>query len=243
MQKTNPRSSGAAAKSVLQRILRIDWSQRNKRANESSYALIVKVNHSSVGLSKDVRLELFLKDRFHPLLQALLVHLRRSRQTPLQFGIDSERIVGAALQEFFAGVADSDSHQWQDWHFATAALDELVAQCLRPQCGGHREGALISCGFPDPHSGFEMGLLASAAMTRECGAPTAEATPHSLVLWLERFYTLMSDVQPRAIDIVELRVEGFEDRDIAERLELGVRLVKQVVQDMRVHWGRVTGKE
>ena len=155
------------------------------------------------------------------LLRALLAQLRRSRQTPLQFGIDSEGIVAAALKQFFASAAGNDLRPCQDWQFATAVLDELVAQFLQPGCRS---------------------LLTSAPTTRGCDAQTEDiASPRPLAIWLERFYTVMTEVQPRALDIAALRVEGLEDRDIAERLELGLRLVKRIVQDMRSQWTVAVG--
>jgi hypothetical protein len=199
------------------------------KARRGGLAIINNVNYAPERRSRDVWLKLKVKEKWYPLLQALLIQLRRSRQTPLQFGIDSEGIADAALLEFFDGV-QGDSRQRLDWQLATGALDGLVAQCLQLECSSPGEEALISSGFPNPHSRCEMSALA------------LDATPHPLVLWLERFYTVMSEVHPQAIDIVGLRVEGFEDRDIAKRLELGLRLVKGIVRDMHVNWG-VSGKE
>ncbi|MCI0626862.1 MAG: hypothetical protein L0387_35315 [Acidobacteria bacterium] len=190
------------------------------------------------------RLELSLKEKLYPLLQALLAQLRRSRETPLQFGIDSEGIVTAAMKDFLAGVTDEQPGQWRDWQLVTVALDELIAQFLEPHCSSRREEAHLQFGIRNSEFGIDWGLLRSVAPIEWRGTRTTNtASPHALVVWLERFYTVVREVQPRAIDIVGLRVEGFQDRDIAERLGLSLRLVKRIVQDMRVNWERVTSKE
>jgi hypothetical protein len=176
------------------------------------------------------------------LLQALLAQLRRARETPLQFGIDSEGIVDAALKDYFSGARGSSP--WRDWQVQTAMLDTLVAQFLQPEWSSRREEAHSRFGMRQEESGVDQSLVPSAASVQERGIEITDAVAsHPLAVWLDRFYRVMTGVQPRAIDIVTLRVEGFQDRDIAERLELGLRLVRRIIQDMRVHWERVTGKE
>jgi hypothetical protein len=160
-----------------------------------------------------------------PLLQAMLVHLRRSRDTPLQFGIDAEGIVGAALNDFLAGLRQGDMDRWQDWRRVTQGLDASVRQ------------ALASERPASPQAGHNPARATPS--NREEGAPTLPP----LVAWLERFYAVLHEVHPRAMEIVALRVEGFQDRDIAERLGMGLRLVRRIVEDMQTNWAQTTRKE
>lgn len=49
---------------------------------------------------------------------------------------------------------------------------------------------------------------------------------------LERLWERAREVDPDALEIVRLRHEGFPDRDIAERLGLGLRLVRRIAADV-----------
>jgi hypothetical protein len=169
-----------------------------------------------------VQSESNLEVELHPLLQALLAHVRRARQTPLQFGIDSEGIVAAALKDL--GSSEGRSGPWEDGPIVTAALNKLVDRFLQNE----------------PMSSVTEGRSPrlKPSTRRDSGDTNAS---HPLANWLDCLYTTMSDVQPRAIEILGLRVEGFQDRDIAERLGLGLRLVKHIIEDMRVHWSVAVG--
>lgn len=129
------------------------------------------------------------------LLQRMLSCLRRSRDTLLQFEIDSKGIVATASADFSPGLA-SDAAQ------AAASLNALIAQFLD------------SDGVGD--------------------SPAAEVA--SLAAWLDHFYKTMRAVHPSAIDIIALRVEGFEPREIAGRLRLGLRQVQSIMREMRTSW-------
>jgi hypothetical protein len=137
-----------------------------------------------------------LREKWLPLLQRLLACLRRSRETPLQFEIDSASIVSAAL-------ADHPSVRSSDAGDAIAALNQLVA-----------------------------GLLADD----ELPVLRSHGRNVSLARWVDEFYRGMRSVHALAIDIIALRVEGFEPRDIAEKLGLGLRQVRSILREMRTSW-------
>ena len=181
------------------------------------------------------RAQLNTEQSLQPLLEALLGELRRARETPLQFGIDSEGIVSAALKTFLAGDADNGLAARDDWPSATMALDRLVARLLHPQADCESD-ALI-------YSTSEGRALDRVAGSNRPDSPAAKATTHPLAAWLERFYTIMTEVQPRAVEIVMLRVNGFNARDVAERLGLGLRMVQRITDDMRTNWKRATGEQ
>ena len=147
-----------------------------------------------------------------PLLGVLLSQLRRARETPLQFGIDSEGIVERALQEILP-TATAPALRC-DGSEVTAQLDELVLELLQPCDGGDRQ-----------------------IRTPAQRAPALmDATVHPLVPWLERLHAVLSNVQVQAVEIVALRLEGFEDRAIAHRLELGLALLRRISADARKEW-------
>ncbi len=73
----------------------------------------------------------------------------------------------------------------------------------------------------------ELDALASEIL----GVPwTAGAS--SVEAWMERFYLDARTVDPQALEIVGQRFDGFDDREIAERLSLGPRLVRRIIKDI-----------
>lgn len=79
---------------------------------------------------------------------------------------------------------------------------------------------------------------ALAVLARAAGAPagsridgTAIGGPE-LGPRLERLWERARGVDPDALEIVRLRHEGFSDRDIADRLGLGLRLVRRIAADV-----------
>jgi hypothetical protein len=183
------------------------------------------------------RPELSLEEKLHPLLQALLAQLRRSRETPLQFGIDSEGIASVALKDCLAGVTDEPPGQWRDWQLVTVALDRLVARSLQQSLAAHPPAPFLPrlarnergasrgegqsnlaraesqpSGPPHPSPLLppteEREKLQPSCKDgaddrgREAAFSSGASTPHPLAVWLERFYTVVREVQPRAIDIV-----------------------------------------
>ncbi len=186
----------------------------------------------------DARDEPLPAEKFLPLLQAVLARVRRARDTPLQFGIDSEEIVSAALREFHDGLAGAQLVRWQDWLSVKKGFHQLVTRSLQAE-RAEPEAAepLPAASQSPPENGAVKVATADDLDSFEKNAA------HPLADWLDQFHTVMSEIQPRAIEIVTLRVEGFQDRDIAERLGLGLRLVRRIVRDLRASWEAVTGRE
>lgn len=161
------------------------------------------------------------------LLGVLLGRLRGARETPLQFGIDSEGIVSATLKD--RRVADMQFDSCANGSFVTTRLDELITELLQPQRGSGRKNEVPM------HSA----LSASLAMPGQLATPTMRVTSsHPLVHWLERVHTVLSNAQPRVVEIIAMRLEGFGDRDIAERLGMGLRLLRRIVADAQADWQR-----
>jgi hypothetical protein len=58
--------------------------------------------------------------------------------------------------------------------------------------------------------------------------------PHPLATWLDALYETARHTHPRAIDVLALRVEGWDDREIARKLGLGLRLTVRIRIDLVV---------
>jgi hypothetical protein len=71
--------------------------------------------------------------------------------------------------------------------------------------------------------------------------PAADSTPDAprcsplvcLVDWFDKFCRSLPAIHPTAIEMVRMRVDGYSARDIAGRLQTGVRLVRRVLADTR----------
>jgi len=110
-------------------------------------------------------------------------------------------------------------------------------------------GAMIGCIRRGGDTPLQFGID-SAAIVRacleggRCGPAALDAVVSDLLespwsagatsieSWLLRFYAAARTVDPQAMGIVGLRLDGFDDREIAERLSLGPRLVRQILRDI-----------
>lgn len=141
--------------------------------------------------------------------------IRSAGHTPLQFRIDSAAIVDAALKRLSNGGLLGGLPEPAE---AAAVLDSLVLDALAET--PERRDLQSS----PPRAGEP---------AAEAAGPIDGAAFRALAAWLERLYTGLRGVDPRAVEILGLRIEGLGDREIAEELELGLRLVRRLVLDMR----------
>lgn len=148
------------------------------------------------------------EEQLRPLLQEMLAGLRRHRDTPLQEGIDSAGIVREALRASLPGTSTQGSSCLADLKVDQSALDGLIAEALRDEAA---VGSVRSRGRLDRPAGNGAGLAG----------------------WLEQLHTVLHATHPTAVEIVALRIEDCPDREIAQRLGLGLRLVQRIIQDLR----------
>lgn len=141
------------------------------------------------------------------LLRAMLACLRRHRDTPLQDGIDRAGIVQAALRTVSASPCAPGSSHLADLESDLVLLDGLIAGSLRDEQSPPEPQP--SAGRPDRPAG------------------------NDLAAWLEQLHAALHATHPAAVEVVALRVEGCQDREIAQRLGLGLRLVRRLIQDLR----------
>ena len=57
--------------------------------------------------------------------------------------------------------------------------------------------------------------------------------------WLENFLAKCRSLHPRAVEIVGLHLEGFDERTISEGLHCGLRLVHRILADIRRAGGSI----
>ncbi len=137
-----------------------------------------------------------------PLLRKILAFLRRVGETPLQSRIDAVGIARAVLGDCPSRLSGE----------VNGVLDDIVLRSLRRP---------PSVPVEDPE-------------VREAPADVEaeEKAVQSLAAWLDRFYVDLRTIDPRTFEIVGLRLDGCTSREIAERLGLGLRLVKRILRDI-----------
>jgi len=179
-----------------------------------------------------IRDRVALEGKFQTLLQSMLTPIYRSHDAPLQFQIDSGAIVNAALRAFLATVSVDQPALLQDWHRVTSVFDILIERALLDEVDERK-----------PPSDEQNRTMADERYTTEKDAAekqNAVTNAQPLVVWLEHFYTVVYGVNPRAVEIVGRRVEGCTIREVAEQLELPLRLVQRIIQDVQRAWNRVS---
>lgn len=160
------------------------------------------------------------------LLQDVLGCLRRRRDTPLQEDDDEGLPMNPAT---FQALVARHFSQAGPRQFGAAglptALDRLVDQSLEENASD-----LAGESFWTSHAAAEDYTPAAT----ENGA----AIEPALHAWIESLWNVLREVHPRAIEILALRRNGFDERDVSERLTLPLRLVGQIVNDVRIAWQR-----
>ncbi len=153
-------------------------------------------------------------EKIEALLLELLEPIRHSDDTLLHFEIDSQAIAEPVWENFVASLSREELRRWGNWEAIRAALSTLVGQTLdrpsdiTPPTGG-REG-------------FQ--------------ATNDEATMQSLGAWFKRLVDRMQGVDQRTLQILALRIEGYDDRDISEQLGIGLRCIQRITGEMQLAW-------
>jgi hypothetical protein len=170
-----------------------------------------------------------LEEQLRPVLQAMLVGIRRHRETPLLAAFDSHGIVAAALHSLSNGFPKVELDELPDWNVVTTVLNYLVQQSLTDEPQHGRAGTCM----PRGAQGDDASQMAHQLQ---------EDAPHPLVVWLEHFYTVIREVHPKGIEVVMLCLEGCDSREVARQLELPWRLCKRVIHDVQQAWEGATEK-
>ncbi len=159
---------------------------------------------------------------FRPLAERLLKALRDQDRTPLR-EVDPAAIVHVAVH------ADT-SRSGVAWDEARPALDAIVGRALG-------SGGVFSAGRSRPEAPSR-----PRGEDGRNGHPTgrtdgALSDPDDvLVEWVRTVHRTMRQVHPTALDILVSRVRGEELREIAEELDLGLRLVRRLLAEMEEAW-------
>ncbi|MBI3467038.1 MAG: hypothetical protein HY000_28825 [Planctomycetes bacterium] len=159
-----------------------------------------------------------LETQFGPLLQEVLAILRRRRETPLQSVAEGPSMDACCV--FARRYFPAESQSQPSAVGLRSALNQLVQQLLDDgQSPASRE-----CCWARPIPVDD--------------GPESEEVEKTLRVWIEDLCAVLREGHPRAIEIAAWRGDGFQERDVAERLVLPLRLLRRIVSDVRAAWQR-----
>jgi hypothetical protein len=155
------------------------------------------------------------------LMQRLMAEARRLKDTPLQFQIDGPGIVLSVWEDIWPQLAMRDRTLLADGELLCASLDELLAEA----CAADDAPAALDDFFPRSR-------VNSADVEQPANSSSHNPLPR-LAAWFDRGCAAIRFVHPQAIEVMSLRLEGYDARDIAERLGTGARLVRRLLAELR----------
>jgi DNA-binding NarL/FixJ family response regulator len=158
-----------------------------------------------------------LMHELRPLLSQLIRLVRAKRAADLKKRIDSHAVVNAALKSFFSGVRKSEFPVLNDSQDLARVLRMLVMRSLIDEVNRHRRARRST----DAETSFD---------SDEFIAPANAISDLSEML--EKIRDVLREVHPKAIDILDLRLDGMSNDAIAKELDLSLRSVQLIRQRM-----------
>lgn len=142
--------------------------------------------------------------QFKDFLRELLGPVRKAHEALLQFDVDSLGLVKTTYPRFLNALpSNSERACWQNAEFLISGLNTLLNDTL-----SQRE-------YDD-----------------ERKVEGSNAVIVALAAWLDHQLKRCNAIDPMAVEILWLQCDGLENRDIAIRLETGLRLVNQITSDL-----------
>lgn len=155
----------------------------------------------------------------------LLSFVRKHRSPHFRGRIDSEAVFNAALKSFLSGVVKDEFPLLRDRRDVRRLMMRFASCVLKDEVRWLRTEKRNSARDTD---------LAASLVVASC-EPTPEQSAMAREYW-EKFPEVVRRVDERAMDILELRLEGLNNTQIADKLGLGVRMVQKIVQRMVEAW-------
>ena len=179
----------------------------------------------------DARAWFDVEEMVLPAVQEILGHIRRTLDARLQSGIDGVGIADVASRRLLAGVSRNDSGCRSDSDTVTTILDTVVGVFL-----SERSDRDTEIRWADAAGIFRKDDNVEASLDS-----TGANAMHSLAVWIKWLYSGMRGVHPKAIEILSLRAQGYEVREIAQRLDMGRWLIKRIINDIRTSLDKTSG--
>jgi len=159
-------------------------------------------------------------------LDLLLRRLDDHRHVPLSVDIDCLGLAQAVVDlGRSSGRAGELAGNGQPMTALSACRGALRATLADTADGEH-------CETSDVDASRTGAAITSRASADEPGdAPTGERV--ELASWIDRLFKALRAIDPEAARIVRLRAAGCTNREIADELNLGARLIARIVADAR----------
>ncbi|MFK5924791.1 MAG: hypothetical protein QM496_21645 [Verrucomicrobiota bacterium] len=146
-------------------------------------------------------------EKITALLLQLLDPIRHSADTLLHSEIDSRALADPIWENFVASLSQTELREFKSWPTVESILSTLLDDTLWP-----------------------------GNSTAEHGSTTPPPATGSLAEWLDRLLKIMQAIDHRALPILALRLEGFDQRDVSEQLETGLRCIQAITREMQLAW-------
>jgi RNA polymerase sigma-70 factor (ECF subfamily) len=162
---------------------------------------------------------------FHRFTAPLFGLARLHLDSPVRQKVDPEDVLQSAFRSFFRRHAEGE-FDLKDWN----SLWSLLTVITLRKCGRWHEHFHAACrdvrAEVAPHSGDDD----SSASWQALGD---EPTPEEATLLAEAAEGLLQSAEGRDRDIVELALQGYNAREIAEQLDRPRRTVSRVLEHVK----------
>jgi RNA polymerase sigma factor (sigma-70 family) len=170
-----------------------------------------------------------LESLLKPFLLQMLRWIRRRISGPLQARIDSQALLNAALNSFPTGVRKQEFPLLKNRDDVKKLLREIVRGTLTDEV--RRQKRIKRS--PDREVRDETGRPQNIAAPADPGTALLAG---DLAAWLEEKFASLHIEDETTIRIVELRLEGLPNADIADQLGLSVSQVRKILRLLRERW-------
>ncbi|RIK81603.1 MAG: hypothetical protein DCC68_08065 [Planctomycetota bacterium] len=159
------------------------------------------------------------------LLQRLIGELRRARQTALRSQIDSPSIAAAVWNGYWPLLGVDERRVLSDGRRLCHTLEDLLVRT----CSEDMDADCADQAKPLGKGGLESLSLEHTA-SENCALVR-------LARWFDELCEALQTASDASLAALALRLEGYDDRDVALRLGLGVRLVRRLMRHVRSKLG------
>ena len=170
------------------------------------------------------------QELFDRYVSRLIAMVHRRMSSRLNRKVDAEDIVQSAFRSFFVGV-DRDKFTFEQSGDLWRLLVVISLNKLRRRVAYHRAAKR--------GMDHEQSVAMSADQSRQAicfEAAATEPLPDAAVSVMDEFDQLTADLEPLQIDILKLRMHGYEMTEIAERVDRSERTVRRLLEKVRGRW-------
>jgi RNA polymerase sigma-70 factor (ECF subfamily) len=161
-----------------------------------------------------------LVDRY---LDRLVALARRRLSQRLASRVDAEDVVQSVFRTFFHRAKEG-KFQIKDQDDLCKLLMRITVHKVLKQVEHH------TAGKRDPHLETEQG---NRSLERMHELLAKEPTPEAEVLFLDQLEHLMSELRPQERKILEMRMQGYSNEEIASELGIYDRKIRRVIERVR----------